>query len=334
MSGPFAILRLEKIKSLRHLKARSDHNNRTDPRGVEHADPSRPPTLLAGRADAGEAWHERMASLGIDAAKLRPDAVLGIEFVASASPSFWATATDEQRTRWTHETMQFLGEQAGGADNILSAHLHDDETTPHIQLLAIPAVQKSMKKRGRPRKGQAPAEASAEPIWTLSARDLVGGTSHRLVELQDDYAQRMEAFGLRRGIPRKETGARNKAPSHWRAEQARLTDEARNITAKAVESRQKARKSNSELMDRAIEGARDLVGRAKKKAAEIEEAAQVALAAVEAREKQVEARAAAVERDAIIISTVRAEKGQPPIQEIETIAGRGKKRRQRPDEPR
>ena len=327
MSGPFAILRLEKIKSLRHLKARSDHNNRTDPRGVEHADPSRPPTLLAGRADAGEAWQERTASLGIDPAKLRPDAVLGIEFVASASPSFWATATEEQRTRWTDETMRFLGEQVGGADNILSAHLHDDETTPHIQLLAIPAVRKPMKKRGRPRKGQAPAEASAEPSWTLSARDLVGGTSHRLVEMQDDYAKRVEPLGLHRGIPRKETGARNRSPAHWRAEQARLTDEARNITAQTAAMRQESRKSNNALMDKAIGAARDLVGRAKKKAAAIEETAAAALAAVEAREKQ-------VEQDAIIISTARAMSGKPPIEQVETIAERGKKRRQRPDDIR
>jgi len=80
-------------------------------------------------------------------------------------------------------------------------------------------------------------------------------------------------------------------------------------------------------MDKAIGAARDLVGRAKQKAAAIEETAVAALAAVEAREKQ-------VEQDAIIISAARAMSGKPPIEQVETIAERGRKRRQRPDDIR
>lgn len=322
MSGPYAILRLEKVKSMRHLRARSDHNSRADPRGIEHADPANPPTLLAGRADAVEAWNERTESLGIDPTRLRPDAVLGLEFVASASPSFWSSASEEQRTKWTADTMAFLAEQVGGEDNILSAFMHDDESTPHIQLLAVPAVQKAMKKRGRPRKGRPPAEASGEPSWTLSARDLIGGTSHRLVEMQDAYAERMEPLGLQRGIPRKETAARNRSPAHWRAEQARHTDAAR-------ETRAGATKHADEIGQTAMKAGREILKTARIEAKRVKEEAAAERDQVRDAWKALEARRLAVDRDAQIVAAARRLDDRPPLPEIDQITSNAQARRQR-----
>ena len=118
-----------------------------------------------------------------------------------------------------------IEERAGGAANVLAAHVHLDETTPHIQATTIPLVQKAVGRRGRRPKGSLPLPP-AEPSWRLSARDLVGGSRETLVAIQDDYAEAMAGHGLRRGIPRKETGARNRplpstAPSWPRWGQSR-----------------------------------------------------------------------------------------------------------------
>lgn len=336
MSDPFAILRVEKVKNLRHLKGRSDHNSRGDHRGIEHADPDRPATLLAGKPDAVEAWNDRMQALNIDPATLRPDAVVGVEWMATASSSFWENATPEQRTKWTDETMAFLTERAGGKDNILNAYLHEDETTPHIQMLSIPAVEKERKKRGRPRKGREAISQVAQSSWGLSAKDQIGGTKYRLVEMQDAYAERMEPLGLRRGIPRKETGDRNRSPAHWRAEQARLTDSARINNDRAANSRRQAHQTSMDLAEISREKALSVIDAAKAKAAADAKAildaatAEADLIRSAARQQVVDA-LAQVERDAATVSAARRLSNQPVIPEIDKIVDRAKARRKQND---
>lgn len=223
----FAIIRVAKIHSRRQLKAAGDHNDRTAIGGIEHAEPTDDTGPLIGDADVRGAWDAKMEAVGLDPKKQRKDAVVALEWVATASPEFFASATVEQRTKWATETIDFLTEQAGGADNVLAVYLHEDETTPHIHALTIPLVQKERKRQGRPRKGRAAPQTAAGPQWGLSAGDIIGGSKHRLEALQDDYAAAVADVGLVRGVPRKETGARNRSPAHWRAEQARLADEAR-----------------------------------------------------------------------------------------------------------
>jgi hypothetical protein len=52
----------------------------------------------------------------------------------------------------------------------------------------------------------------------------VGGDKETAIAIQDTYAEAMAHHGLRRGIPAKETGARNKSPARYRAELAALGD--------------------------------------------------------------------------------------------------------------
>lgn len=219
----YAILRVEKVKTRQELKARSGHNNRTAAQGLEHTNEDGTIILLAGQDDANAAWDTKMAQAGIDPTKLRKDAVVGLEWLATSSPGWWEKATPEEQDEWVEQTMGFLTDQAGGPDNILSAHLHLDESTPHIQLLSIPITEKEVKARGRRKKGQ---EARKEVKTTLSANDYIGGSRNRLVELQTQYAAHVANLGLRRGIPRKMTGAKNMNPAKWRAKNAMELDEA------------------------------------------------------------------------------------------------------------
>lgn len=219
----YAILRVEKIHTRQQMRAAADHNNRTAKQGLEHTDPDGAAGVIVGQRDTVAAWDQKMADAGVDPKKQQKGAVLGLEWVASASPEWWANTGQVQREDWVADTMAFIQEQAGGKANILSAWWHDDEDTPHLHVVSIPLVEKERGARGRVRKGR----TRPDPVkgWGLSAQDLIGGSKHRLVELQDDYAAAVAHHGLSRGIPRKETGERNKRPGQWRAEQARITDE-------------------------------------------------------------------------------------------------------------
>lgn len=244
---PFAILRVEKVKSLGELRGRGSHNARTAERGTEHCDPSEPPELIAGDPDAVAAWHRRAKACGVSPDHMRANGTVALEWMATASPEWFAKATPQQVAEWVRDSLAHIEERAGGAANILAAHVHLDETTPHIQATTIPLVQKAVGRRGRRPKGE-PAPAPAEPSWRLSARDLVGGSKETLCAIQDDYAEAMAGHGLRRGIPRKETGARNRPPAQYRAELAAMGD---SLAARAasLDERERALARKAAVLD-------------------------------------------------------------------------------------
>jgi hypothetical protein len=78
--------------------------------------------------------------------------------------------------QWISENAKFIKDNFG-LKNIVRFTLHLDEKTPHIH-----CVTTAITEDGR-----------------LSAKELVGNNK-RLEDLQTDYAQRMEVFGLKRGL--------------------------------------------------------------------------------------------------------------------------------------
>ena len=129
-------------------------------------------------------------------------------------------SVSEDRKGWLQDTTRFLTKKVGGEDNILAAHLHDDESTPHLHFIAVPLIQKERRRVGR--KPKRPASKPApEPVvsWALAAADLVGDRK-KLTALQTDYADAVAGWGLHRGRPRALTNARHKSPAQYRAEVA------------------------------------------------------------------------------------------------------------------
>jgi hypothetical protein len=290
--GPFAFIRAEKLRTRRQLRAAKEHNDRTAESGLEHTDPSRPPELIAGHPDAVEAWEAAMVSKGLDPTTPRKGAVLAVEWVATASPEWWATASAEQRAAWTADTLAFVCDEMAGAVRpgedpaaraergrglILAAHYHDDETTPHLHVLAVPLVEKERTARGRPRKRDAgKPRPTTGATWDLAAKDILGGPRDRMSELQTDYAAAVAHHGLKRGIPKKETGAFNKRPSHYRAEQAHLTEALRTDRRTAALA-----KTDAALIRAAsVDGMNDTIAKTHRKATTIIEGAKVQAGAI------------------------------------------------------
>lgn len=215
----YAIYRHQKVKTLGELKGRSEHNSRRSKQGLEHTDETKPAALIFGEDDAVSQWHTKAEAAGISPDKLRKNAVVAIESIATTSPDWWDTASQDEKDEWLEASRDFLIEKAGGANNVLSIHLHEDESTPHLQALSIPLITKEMTPRGRRKKGAPPPQPYTKTV--LAAGDIVGGSREKMVDWQTEYAAKVGHLGLARGIPRKETGARNMAPAKWRAANAR-----------------------------------------------------------------------------------------------------------------
>ncbi len=133
----YAIFRVDKIKTVSHIKAAAGHQDRT--RETPNAE-KKPGGVwpMHGPDDAAAEIIGRLPS------KRRKDAVLCMDVFVSASPEYFrpedpaaAGEYDEQRMiAWRDRTMRWLKKEYGS--NLVSAHLHLDESTPHIQALVVP----------------------------------------------------------------------------------------------------------------------------------------------------------------------------------------------------
>ena len=128
------ICRCEKIKCRAGLGARDAHNRRTKPvsnSAMERREqnvnlrPDLPTSSLA-------ALDSVLAQLGNP--KLRKNGVLAIEYLMTYSPQ---AAERIDPISWAKETLAFA-EARHGRENILAAHLHRDEKTPHVHIVAAP----------------------------------------------------------------------------------------------------------------------------------------------------------------------------------------------------
>ncbi|RZL24814.1 MAG: plasmid recombination enzyme [Sphingomonas sp.] len=108
--------------------------------------------------------------------KRRKDAVLAVEYVMTASPGWWETASPSQQTEFFDRSMAWLAEKYG-ADRIVTASIHRDETSPHLSAFVVPLTAD-----GR-----------------LSAKEFIGSKVKMSAD-QTSYAAKVRDLGLERGI--------------------------------------------------------------------------------------------------------------------------------------
>lgn len=170
----FVILRTAKIKTLGSMGGSLQHTFRE--RETLNADDRRrgENQILVGpdSTDAVlQAWRDQAPE------KVRKNAVLGIEYLVTASPEAMARMSRPEQDQYFARAVDWLKERHGSA-NVLSAVVHRDETTPHLTAMVIP-------KDGRGK---------------LNAREFLGGRQ-KLREMQTEFTDRVgRAHGLERGI--------------------------------------------------------------------------------------------------------------------------------------
>lgn len=172
----FAILRVGKIKTKGHLGAALGHNFRE--RDTPNADLNRKGDNLVLKGPGTgkgviEAWDARAPE------KIRKNAVHALEYFVGGSPEKVHAMGRDEQNNYFRRALDWLKDRHG-AENVLSAVVHRDETTPHMQVLVIP-----LDARGK-----------------LNARELVGGKD-KLRQMQTDFARDVgQPFGLERGQER------------------------------------------------------------------------------------------------------------------------------------
>lgn len=170
----FAILRCAKIKTLGNMGASLQHTFRE--RETPNADPARriDNTVLVGGTDSAavlDAWRAHAPE------KIRANAVHGLEYFVGGSPEALKAMTRDQQDAYFRDALDWI-KQRQGAENVLSAVIHRDETTPHMTVMTIP-----LDERGK-----------------LNARAIVG-SRQKLSAMQTDFAKSVGAtHGLQRGL--------------------------------------------------------------------------------------------------------------------------------------
>lgn len=170
----FAIMRTAKVKNLGNMGASLQHTFRE--RETPNADPARlkDNTILVGADNSKDvlaAWKARAPE------KIRSNAVHGLEYFIGGSPEKMKAMTREEQDSYFRDALGWI-EARHGKDNVLSAMVHRDETTPHMTVMTIP-----LDDRGK-----------------LNCRSFVGNKK-ALSDLQSDFAEKVsEKHGLRRGV--------------------------------------------------------------------------------------------------------------------------------------
>lgn len=168
----FAILRTTKLKDWGNISASLQHTFRE--RLTPNADSERTGLNTHIGANNSDQVLEKIKS-GLPE-KYRADCVKCVEYLITASPEWFAQANDEQRLQYFHTAQEWLKEKHG-ADNVKYIGIHADETTPHLVAYVVP-----IDKRGK-----------------LNCKAFLGGRE-KLSKMQSDFAERVEKFGLKRGV--------------------------------------------------------------------------------------------------------------------------------------
>ena len=168
----YAIMRCAKLSGMASVCAALQHCYRE--RETPNADPAQTPKnvhLAAPDVNTAVAMlHGKLPE------KRRKDAVLAVEYVMTASPKWWKQASPEAQQAFFARSHRWLVEKYG-ADRIITATIHLDETTPHLSAFVVPLTRD-----GR-----------------LSAKEMVGD-KRQLSADQTSYAEAVASLGLVRGI--------------------------------------------------------------------------------------------------------------------------------------
>lgn len=168
----YAIMRCKKLSGMGSVAASLQHCFRE--RETPNADQAKTPDNDHLAAASTNEAMGRLRTLLPE--KRRKDAVLCVEYVMTASPSWWETASPAQQQEFFDRSLKWLADKYG-ADRIITASIHRDETSPHLSAFVVPLTAD-----GR-----------------LSAKEFVGSKAKMTAD-QTSFAKAVENLGLERGI--------------------------------------------------------------------------------------------------------------------------------------
>ena len=120
---------------------------------------------------------------------IRKDAVFAEHYVISASREFFKQRPNRTKrlNEWVDEQIKFLKNEFGA--NLVTAVLHLDETTPHIEAFVTPII----------------ANKNGDLELNRKAFNNARGGLNSFTQLQERHAKHNEKLGLERGLPKRIT---------------------------------------------------------------------------------------------------------------------------------
>lgn len=153
---------------------------------------------------------------------IRPDAVLAVEVVLTASPEWFSTdgtaggPRDLAKTAaWTEASLGWVRREIG-EERVAAAILHNDEATPHLHIFFVPLDTKT-RKTGRGGKAERTETGVNAGRW-LDGRERLSGH-------QTTYGEALEPLGIERGRVKAETIATHEDTKQWRQRAESATGE-------------------------------------------------------------------------------------------------------------
>lgn len=187
--------------------------------------------------------------------KIGSNQVRAIRINVSGTPEDMERIEREGRLdEWCADNLRYFRDTFG-AENIVSAHLHMDEKTPHIHLTLVPIVEGERKRRKR--EEQAKKRYRKKPANTvrLCADDIM--TRLKLKSYQDSYAVAMAKYGMQRGIDGSE--ARHKSTQQYYRDTFKLANDLKAEVMDLQERQETARKelirTKKEIQTEKLKGA-------------------------------------------------------------------------------
>ena len=155
---------------------------------------------------------------------------------------------------WCADNLKYFADTFG-KENIVAAHLHRDEQTPHIHVTLVPIVKGERKRRKR--EEQTKKRYRKKPTGTvrLCADDIM--TRLKLKSYQDTYAEAMAKYGLQRGIDGSK--ARHKSTQQYYRDIQKLADDLKaevvDLQQQKETAREELRRAKKEIQTEKLKGA-------------------------------------------------------------------------------
>ncbi len=226
----FAILRVAKLKNLGAIAVSGQHNFRE--RETKNADGGR---LHLNQIEGAHSTAELVKSVSdLLPAKRRKDAVVGLEYLITASPEHFGADWMEAKNHgqdYFADAIRWL-EEKHGKENVVCKTVHLDESTPHMAVYVVPL------KDGK-----------------LNAKAFTGGRKV-LADMQTSFAAEVGAkHGLERGVERSQAVHQDNAKiqpmvierMQLRKQVKALSDEVERLTKSVAGGADALKKTQAEL---------------------------------------------------------------------------------------
>ena len=201
-----------------------------------------------------EAIAHRLNTAGIRR-KITHDQVRVVRVVLSGTHEDMMNIQEKgELDEWCNDSIQWL-QATFGKDNVVAAHLHMDEKTPHIHAAVVPIVTGERRKAKKEQEdGKRKYHKKANTV-RLCADDLFNRQT--LIAYHDNYARVMAKYGLQRGVRGSE--ARHTTTTQYyrdiQKKNAALDAENKRLQEQKTETEQELRQAKKEVQTEKLKGA-------------------------------------------------------------------------------